>query len=161
MRSVKTPRGRRSRRLALLGGGGLAAAAIAGVVLLAVPPAVPPSQTAGPSLPPGQGPASVGDDGLPKPATSYVVLLVEDPADLDEREVRWIGDLRRAYDRAEVLGYGAATAEALAAYRTIFVIAESPDLDTVALASAFANGASVHLIGAAAGYRGAIAGGTS
>ena len=161
MRSVKTPRGRPSRRLVLLAGAGIAAAAVVGVLALAFRPSLPPSQTAGPSFAPGQSPGVVADDGLPRPSASYVVLLVGDAAALDDRETQWIGDLRRAYGRVEVLAYGAATPEALAPFRTIFVIGESAALDPAGLADAFANGARVHLIGSAFGYGRAISGGAS
>lgn len=158
MRNVKTPGGRRSRRLALLAGAGIAAAAIVGGVALTFQPRPLPTRTAPPSLGPVQSPAVVAEDGLPRPTTSYVVLLVGDPVALDQREMQWIGDLRRAYGRAELLAYRAATPAALAAYLTIFVIGESADLDASALGVAYSNGASIHLIGAAAGYRSAITG---
>jgi hypothetical protein len=148
----------RPRTLGLIGAGGIAAVAVVGVLAIAFRPSPPPDQTAPPSQRPIESAAIAGDDGLPKPDTSYVVLLVQDPTALDTREVQWIGDLRRAYDRAEVLGYRDATAEALSAYLTIFVIGESPEVDTGALAAAYGNGASIHLIGAASAYRAAIVG---
>lgn len=159
MRTVKTPGGKRTRRLGLLAAVAIGAVAIVGALSLALRPSPLPSETANPTASPGATPAAVADDGLPRPSTSFVVLLVADPAALDAREVQWIGDLRRAYGRAEILGYSSASAEALAPFRTIFVIGASPAVDVGALATAYASGASVHLIGAAASYRDAVAGG--
>ena len=60
----------------------------------------------------------------------------------------------------DALAYRDATLDRLRSYFVVFVIDQSPDLDPGALASAYASGLTVHLIGPAATYQAQVAGST-
>ena len=129
--------------------------------LLPPPSQVPPGPSIGSS--PGPGPVASAEaseppfaNPLPTPSTIDTVLLVGSTSALTAAEQQWLDDMRADLGRVDVLAYKDATAEIVTAYLTVFVIAQSPDLDVKALAAAYELGRTVHLAGPAAAYAGQV-----
>jgi hypothetical protein len=120
-----------------------------------------PGATATPITPPGPTPTPVpgqtgtpdGENLLPTPTTTDVVLLVSSPSALSEREQTWLTDLRAQLGNVATLAYRDTTLDALRAYFVVFVIDQSSELDPAILAEAYRAGLTIHLIGAAAQYQ--------
>ena len=129
-----------------------------------LPSGAPPSGSpaAGSTTPPATGVPTAqpsGDEPLPTPSTTDVVLLVADPAAPTAREAAWLADLRTQYGRVDAVAYRDASVDRLDDYFTVFVIDKNSELDVAVVAQAFASGLTIHLIGSAAGYQADVAGG--
>jgi hypothetical protein len=99
-----------------------------------------------------------GSGGEPQVPEATTVLLVASKTSLSATEQDWLDDMSADLGDVDTLAYRDADAETLGLYLTIFVIGQHADLDPQALAAAYADGRTIHLIGPASAYQAQVVG---